>query len=63
MFPTTLQLSGHMATTGDMQTATCSCLYLNSFHHDMHTEVMIIIYKIFVIKVNMLEKDNDLEGV
>ena len=59
----TLQLSGHAAATGVMQTATCTCLFLSVFHHDMPTEAMVIMYKIFVIKIKILENDNDLAGV
>ena len=59
----TLQLSGHAAVIGIMQTVTCTGLFPSVFHHDMPTEAIVIMYRIFVIKIKILENDNDLAGV
>ena len=63
MLPMILQLSGHTAVTGIMQTVTCTGLFPSDFHHDMPTEAIIIKYRIFVIMIKILEIDNDLAGV
>ena len=57
-----LQLSDHAAAMGGLQTVTCACLFPSVSHHDMPTEAMVNIYKIFVIRIKILEDDNDLAG-